>query len=109
MLDQQRVVVQHFFEVRDQPVGIDAVACESAAEMIVNAALTDVLGSQYDSVSEADIRGSLIGSPKHFEQTDLGKLGRTTDASGNGIDLVENGKGYLIYGCHRYCLGGRCP
>lgn len=37
-LDELGVVVEHFFEVRDQPGGVDGIACEAAAEVIVDSA-----------------------------------------------------------------------
>ena len=35
--EKRRVVVEHLFEVRDRPFGIDAVAAETAAELVVDA------------------------------------------------------------------------
>ena len=35
---EQRLVVQHLLEVRDQPVGVDRVAVEAAADLVVHAA-----------------------------------------------------------------------
>src|SRR5207237_3851648 len=36
--EQRTVVVEHFLEVRNRPLSVDAVAAETAAEMIINAA-----------------------------------------------------------------------
>ena len=41
-LDEQRIVIEHFLEMRHEPALVDAVAREAAAEMIVDAALRDV-------------------------------------------------------------------
>ena len=42
-LEELRVVVEHFLEMRHQPALVDRVAREAAAEMIVNAAFADVV------------------------------------------------------------------
>ena len=42
-VDEQRVVVEHLLEVRHQPALVDRVAREAAAEVIVDAALADVV------------------------------------------------------------------
>ena len=36
--DEQRVVVQHLFEVRDEPLPVDRVAVEAAADEVVHPA-----------------------------------------------------------------------
>ena len=52
-VDQQRVVVEHLLEVRDEPALVDRVAREAAAEVIVDAALADVGERGVDGVRAA--------------------------------------------------------
>ena len=42
-LEELRIVVEHFFEVRDEPARVDGVAREASAEMVVDAALAHPL------------------------------------------------------------------
>src|SRR5579862_1708194 len=42
-LEQKRIVVEHLLEMRDEPVLIDRIAREAAAEMIIDAALANAL------------------------------------------------------------------
>src|SRR5437016_5448348 len=51
-LQKLRVVVEHLLEVRHQPALVGRVAREAAAEMIVDAALADMLERQQDAAME---------------------------------------------------------
>ena len=48
--DEQGVVVEHLFKVRDQPAFIGRVPCEAAAEMIVDAAVGHFVESQQSDI-----------------------------------------------------------
>ena len=43
---QQGVVIEHFLEMRDQPVGVGGVARESAGDLVVDAAPGHLLQCQ---------------------------------------------------------------
>ena len=47
-LEQLRIVVEHLLEMRHQPALVDGIARETAAEMIVDAALADALQRELD-------------------------------------------------------------
>src|SRR4029079_1272255 len=46
------VVVEHFLEMRHQPALVDRIARETAAEVVVNAALADALQRVFDQLEK---------------------------------------------------------
>ena len=62
-LEQLRIVVEHFFEMRHQPALVDRIAGEAAAEMIVNAALADVVQRDVDGREVTRFAGAQPGAP----------------------------------------------
>src|SRR5581483_11499407 len=81
---QLGVVVQHLFEVRDQPALVDGVAGEAAAKMIVNAAFAHTRETVLDCFEKAYVVGPQTGAPEHFQDGRLRKFRSTTQAA---IDL----------------------
>ena len=59
-LQELGVVVEHLLEVRHEPVGIDRVAGEAAAEMVVDAALADAR----ERVQHAVAQGPVAAAPR---------------------------------------------
>src|SRR5262249_45932318 len=85
-LQQLRVVIEHFLEMRHQPALIDRVASEAAAEMIIDAALRDALERELDRVAVARLAGALAGTPEKLEQHRLRKLRRSAGAAVDRVD-----------------------
>ena len=88
-VEQQRIVVQHFFEVRHEPARVRRVAGEAASEVIVDAALAHVPGSQHDRVLELGAPTAAVGSPQKVERRDVWKLWGATEAAEMRIDVAE--------------------
>ena len=97
--EKLRVVVEHFLEMRDEPTFIDRVAREAAAEMIVNAALADVMKRNIDGAEIARLAGAQAGAPQKFEQCRLRKFRRAARAAIDRIDdAAELLRGVVEFG-----------
>src|SRR5438270_13099899 len=75
---QQRVVVQHLLEMRDEPVLIDAVAMKAATELVVHAAGGHRPQGVYAHLERGRGMGSRIAAEQHVDQHRLRKLWRAT-------------------------------
>ena len=75
-INQQRIVVEHLFEVRHEPKLIDRIAREAAAEMIVDAALTDIAQRRDDGIARAAIVEADGAAPEQPEDIPLRELRR---------------------------------
>ena len=86
--EQLPVVVQHLLEVRDHPVGVDRVAVETAAELVVEAALGHARQRQRGHVQRLQVRFVAGGrrAPGPQQQLDvcrmreLGRIAETAEA-----------------------------
>ena len=85
-LEKLRVVVEHFLEMRDEPALVDRIARETAAEMVVDAALADVMKRNIDGAEIAGLAGAQAGAPQKFEQCRLRKFRRAARAAIDRID-----------------------
>ena len=81
--EQQRIVVEHLLEVRHLPVGVDAVAVEAAADLVVEATASHRLeGEQHPIVAQR------IGAHEQgVQHRRLRELGCTTEAAVAGVEL----------------------
>ncbi len=66
-LEKLRVVVEHLLEMRHEPAFVDRIAREAAAEMIVDAALADMVERNLDGGEIARLAGAQARSPQQFE------------------------------------------
>src|SRR4051794_23019120 len=73
--------------MRHQPVLVDRIAREAAAEMVVDAALAHALETVLDGLEETLVAAAQTCPPQHFEDGRLRKLRRAAQAA---VDLVEH-------------------
>src|SRR5579862_9606231 len=86
-LEQLRIVVEHLFEMRHQPSLIDRIARKTAAEMVVDAALANMIEGDVDGGEVALLAGAQAATPEQFEQ---GGLRKFRCAAGAAIDRVDD-------------------
>ena len=91
---QHGIVVQHFLEVRHEPLGIDAIAMESAAEMVVDAACRHVIERDDDHLQQRFVPRSPPASQQEVEVRGVGKLGRGAETA----QAVVEGLGQIGFG-----------
>ena len=84
--EELRIVVEHFFEMRREPTLVHRVARKTAAEMVVDAALADMIEGDLDGGKIARFAGAQAGPPEQLEQSGLGEFRRTARAAIDGID-----------------------
>ena len=82
--------------MRRQPPLVGGVACEAAAEMIVDAALGHLRQGIGDGRLEGHPLGPLPRMPQQGEQGGLRELGRRADAAVEGIDFPHQPLGDLV-------------
>ena len=92
-LENLRIVVEHFLEVRREPALVRRVARIAAAEVIVDAALAHALHREQDGGAHELRAGAPIIAPEHVEHGGVGKFRRATDAAVLAVDLVQQGVG----------------
>src|SRR5688500_14961002 len=94
-----RVVVEHLLEVRHEPALVDRIPRKAAAEVIVDAALADVLQREQDAAEKCERRGArlallgrrtLAGAPQQFEQRALRKFRRAAQAPMLSVDRARD-------------------
>src|SRR6202167_3536656 len=86
-LEQLGIVVTHFLEMRDQPALIHGVAGKTAAEMIVDAALANMVQRHIDGSEIARHPAAQSAAQKKFEHASLRKLPR---AAGAAVDRIDH-------------------
>ena len=97
--EQLRVVVEHLLEMRHQPALVDRIAREAAAEMIVDAALADVVERDLDGGEVARFAGAQARAPEKLEQRGLRKFRRAARAAIDRIDdAAELARGVVELG-----------
>ena len=86
---EERLVVEHLLEVRHEPVRVDRVAVEAAADLVVDAAGGHRVERAGDHLQHLGRAGSV---PAEVEQQRdrhrLGELGRATEAAEPAVELV---------------------
>ena len=73
---QQRIIVQHFLEVWHQPIRIHRIAGETAAQLVVDAAVRHRSHGVFDLIERGLVAGAMPMAQHHFQHHRLGKLGR---------------------------------
>ena len=94
-VDEQRVVVEHLLEVRHQPVRVDRVAREAAAEMIVDAALADVDERGLHGVARRLVAVADGAAPEQPEEIPLRKFRRAGQAAVQAVDGADHAAGEI--------------
>jgi hypothetical protein len=82
--------------MRHQPAVIDRVAGEAAGEMIVDAALADVLCRHGHRGNVALVAGRQPHAAQELEYGGLRELWRAGEAAGDGVDGLENDVGGVL-------------
>ena len=83
---QLGVVVEHLLEMRHQPQGVDRIAREAAAEMVVDAALADVGERVDDRLPHGGIAAGASLAPEELQQ---GRLGEFRCAAEPAMDCIK--------------------
>ena len=93
------VVVEHLLEMRHEPALVDRIARETAAEMIVNPALADMVQSDIDGGEITGFAGAQAGAPQKLEQSRLREFWRAARAAIRRIDhAAELTRGIVEFG-----------
>ena len=83
--DQQSIVVQHFFKVRNQPLSICGIAGKPAAHMVKKAAAIHGFQRDFCHFHCRTIFGAVGISHEKYKVVGRGKLGRSSKATPSGI------------------------
>ncbi len=95
-LENEGVVVEHLLEMRDQPALVHGIARESAAEMVVDAALAHARQRKLDQAEVAFIVQAQAGAPEKLEHHGLRELGRAAHPAMDGIDQAGDAIGRAV-------------
>ena len=86
--------------MRGQPNLVGGIAREPAAQVIVDAALADIIQGQCHRPAERGPVMALVGLPQKLKRRRLGKLGRPLGAAANRIDVLEYNRRGLVQPVH---------
>ena len=97
--EKLRIVVEHFLKVRNEPALVDRIAGKAAAEMIVNAALANMMQRNVDGAEITRLAGAQTCPPQQLEQSGLRKFRRAARAAIHRIDnAAELLRGVVEFG-----------
>ena len=85
---KQRVVVEHFLEVRDRPSGVGAVAAEAAGELVVNAAFRHAAQRHADHFEGVRVASRSVPAQAKVEIHRVRKLGRPPETPLHRIEYA---------------------
>ena len=105
-VDELRVVVKHLLEMRHQPDLVHRVARETAAQVIVDAALAHIVERHANGVAEAVLAGALPGAPELLENLRLREFRGAADAAAERVDILGEAVGDMIEQADRDALAG---
>ena len=94
--DQQRVVVEHFFEVRHQPDGVGRVAMESAAELIVESSAGHAVEREAGEFEAVVVSESRVAFQEQSDVHRVRKLGSRSEASVFPVAVGEQCLAHLV-------------
>ena len=80
--------------MRHQPARIGRITREAAADMVVDAALADIIERQQHGVAHTRVFGPLPAAPQQVEQRRLRKFGRLADAAMDAVDRAQHSLGH---------------
>ena len=75
------LIVEHFLEVGDEPVSVDGVAVEAAAELVVHAALGHFAQGEESHVEGFFLAGERVVAQEEVVGDGAGKLGGLAEAA----------------------------
>src|SRR5262245_7213262 len=76
--------------MRHEPHLVHRVTRETAAKVIVNAALAHALERMLDRLEKADVIGAKAGTPQHLQDGRLRKFWRAAQTAINGIEHIAD-------------------
>ncbi len=107
-MGEQRVVVEHLFEVRYEPVRIGAVAREATAELVVDAAVGHGIKGPRHHRQDRRVAGSAPGSEQELEGHRRRKLRRPAEPAVCGVEAGPDARGgRLELAALRVAVAGR--
>ncbi|CAB4324451.1 unannotated protein [freshwater metagenome] len=86
---KQCLVVEHLFEVGDEPTLIGRVSCESSTEMVVDAAGGHCIKAEDSSIDSCGVAGALGMAQKSVDRHGLRELRSTSESTVGGVELAE--------------------
>jgi len=113
-VEELGVVVEHFFEMRDEPLGVDGVAGEAAADVVADAACGHAAAGEEDLFLHGGVAGESGGEEEKAGDLGLGEFGCLAPAavdwvegihegaSGGGLDVAGEGFGVFRGGAIRH-------
>ena len=87
--EERPVVVEHFLEVRNGPLGVDRVAAEAASELIVNAAVGHVVEGHAHDAKERLVAVARERAQAEVELERMRELGRSAESAVHGIERAR--------------------
>ena len=84
--DQLGVVVEHFFKMRHEPSIVGRIAREAAAQMVVDAALRNMVECQKDALAQRVATRPLPGPPEKVEAGRLREFWRGAEAAIHAVE-----------------------
>ena len=89
---QQRLVVEHLLEVRHQPAGIDRVAVETAAEMVVDPARGHPVESDGCGLESCEIARPAVVAQEKLDTHRVRELRRAAEAAVFPVETPHEGR-----------------
>src|SRR5438128_12083464 len=93
---QQRVVVQHFFKVRNQPFRVRRIAMKAAAWLIVDTSVRHFPTSLLSHLKDFRATCAVIGTQEKLERHRRGKLWRPAEAAIYSVRGARNSDGRFM-------------
>src|ERR1019366_6296874 len=87
-----RLVVEHFLEVGYEPAVVHAVAMESAAELIVHAALGHLAEGEQHHVEGLAVPGACVVAQQEMVHRDARELGGGAEAAQSRIEAAAEAR-----------------
>ena len=99
-LDELGIVVEHLFEMRDEPAFIHRIACEAAPQMIVDAALGHVVEharrGRFEGMAVRGRGAAQMRPPEEGENPGLGKFRRALEAAIFRVHQLDEFAGHKV-------------
>ena len=95
-VDEESIVVEHLLEMRRQPSVVRRIAGEATAQVVVDAALAQVVEGYGDRLAIDPGAVAPIGPPQEPEERRLRKLRRPGGAAEDRVDDTEGAAGAVV-------------
>jgi hypothetical protein len=107
---EEGVIVEHLLEVRDEPVGVHGVAGETAAQLVVDAAVGHLPERQLHAVEGGAVASAVMVAEQDLQVHGLGEFGGRPEPAEAAVQLREERPGRTIQqpGARVFGLGHGC-